>query len=101
MFKVGDVVFVSNRDTDYEKKNFIVRDHMSFFGTVTEVEERPGFQTVGVKFPATPNGYEIEWYYLDTELSHIEDIKDMTIEEFCNKYNVSILAEYLERRVIK
>lgn len=38
MFKVGDLVYVSNPDTEYEKE-YGERTHKSFFGTVTEVTE--------------------------------------------------------------
>ena len=38
MFKVGDLVYVSNPDTKYEEE-YGVRYHKSFFGTVTEVTD--------------------------------------------------------------
>lgn len=38
MFKVGDLVYVSNPDTEYEKE-YGERTHRSFFGTVTDVTE--------------------------------------------------------------
>lgn len=38
MFKVGDLVYVSNPDTKYEEE-YGVRFHKSFFGTVTEVTD--------------------------------------------------------------
>ena len=50
MFKVGDLVYVSNPDTEYEKE-YGERTHKSFFGTVTEVTEYKNGICVEVKFP--------------------------------------------------
>lgn len=41
-FKVGDVVFVSNPDKEYEKE-YGVRVHRNFFGKVIEVMESKPF----------------------------------------------------------
>lgn len=94
MFKVGDLVYVSNSDTEYEKK-YGERTHKSFFGTVTDVTEYTDEICVEVKFPATPNGCAMEWSYNANELSLAKEIKDMTIEELSNKFNLQIFAEYL------
>lgn len=94
MFKVGDKVFVSNPDKEYEKTEH-KREHKSFFGEVIEVEEHPGFYSVGVKFPCVPGGYEIEWWYKDDELSLASELDNMTLEEVKNKYGVEIMASYL------
>ena len=88
MFKVGDLVYVSNPDAEYEKE-YGERTHRSFFGTVTDVTEYTDEICVEVKFPATPNGCAMEWSYDANEL------KDMTIEELSNKFNLQIFAEYL------
>ena len=52
MFKVGDLVYVSNPDTEYEKE-YGTRIHKSFFGTVIEVTNYGDEICVVVKFPAT------------------------------------------------
>ena len=94
MFKVGDLVYVSNPDTKYEEE-YGVRFHKSFFGTVTEVTDYGNEICVEVKFPATPNGYEMEWTYDANELSLAKELKDMTIEKLSNKFNLQVIAEYL------
>lgn len=94
MFKVGDLVYVSNPDTEYEKE-YGERTHRSFFGTVTDVTEYTDEICVEVKFPATPNGCAMEWSYDANELSLAKKLKDMTIEELSNKFNLQIFAEYL------
>ena len=65
------------------------------FGTVTEVTEYTNEICVEVKFPATPNGCAMEWSYNANELSLAKKLKDMTIEELSNKFNLQIFAEYL------
>lgn len=94
MLKVGDLVYVSNPDTKYEKE-YGVRFHKSFFGTVTEVTDYGNEICVEVKFPATPKGCEMEWTYNANELSLAKELKDMTIEKLSNKFNLQIFAEYL------
>lgn len=94
MFKVGDLVYVSNPDTEYEEK-YGIRFHKSFFGTVTEVTDYGNEIYVEVKFPATPNGCKIEWAYNANELSLAKELKDMTIEKLSNKFNLQVFAEYL------
>ena len=94
MLKVGDLVYVSNPDTEYEKE-YGERAHKSFFGTVTEVTAYTNEICVEVNFPATPNGYTEEWCYNASELSLAKELKDMTIEELSNKFNLQIFAEYL------
>lgn len=94
MFKVGDLVYVSNPDTKYEEE-YGVRFHKSFFGTVTEVTDYGNEICVEVKFPATPNGCEMEWAYNGNELSLVSELKDLTIEELSNKFGLQIFAEYL------
>ena len=92
MFKVGDLVYVSNPDTEYEAE-YGERVHESFFGTVTEVSADG--TCVEVEFPPTPNGCAAEWSYNANELSLAKELKDMTIEELSNKFGVQIFAEYL------
>lgn len=94
MFKVGDLVYVSNPDTEYEEE-YGVRYHKSFFGTVTEVIDFTNEVCVEVKFPQTPNGYEMEWAYNENELSLVSELKDLTIEELSNKFGLQVFAEYL------
>lgn len=94
MFKVGDLVYVSNPDTKYEEE-YGVRYHKSFFGTVTEVTDYGNGIFAEVKFPATPNGYEMEWTYDANELSLAKELKDMTIEKLSNKFKLQVFAEYL------
>lgn len=94
MFKVGDLVYVSNPDTEYEEE-YGVRYHKSFFGTVTEVTDFTNEVCVEVKFPRTPNGYEMEWAYNENELSLVSELKDLTIEELSNKFGLQVFAEYL------
>ena len=87
--KVGDVVFVSNPDQEYEKE-YGVRVHLNFFGKVIEVMECKPFDCITVDF-----GNEDEWAYNSNELSLASDVKDMTLEEFSNKYLVCVNATYL------
>lgn len=94
MFKAGDLVYVSNSDTEYEKE-YGERTHKSFFGTVLEVEEFAKETCVTVVFPATPNGCVMEWSYNANELSLAKELKDMTIEELSNKFGIQIFAEYI------
>ena len=60
MFKVGDIVFVANPDTEYEEE-YGIREHRSFFGKVTEVTEYKDETCVEVEFPSTPNGCAMKW----------------------------------------
>lgn len=92
--KVGDLVFVSNPDTEYEKE-FGVREHKSFFGTVTEVSEYGDETCIEVEFPQTPNGCEMTWSYDAKELSLSKELSGMTIEEISNRYGLQFFAEYL------
>lgn len=95
MFCEGDTVYVSNPNTVYEKV-YGKRVHMSFFGKVLETAAYGEETCVIVRFPATPNGCEMEWAYEEGELSLAKDLKDLTLEEFSNRFGVSVLAEYLE-----
>ena len=96
MFKVGDVVYVSNPDAKYEEE-YGVRSHSSFFGKVKDVTKYPHEEefVIEVEFPATPNGCAMEWSYDSKELSLASELKTLTLEEFSNKFGVSVLAEYL------
>lgn len=93
-FKPGDIVFESNPDSAYEEE-YGVREHGAFFGRVTEVNDYDGETTVEVHFPEMPNGTAMDWSYSAKELSHAGSLKNMTLEDFSNKYGVSVLAEYL------
>ena len=94
MFKVGDLVYVSNPDTEYEKE-YGERTHKSFFGTVIDVTNYGDEIYVKVKFPATPNGCAMKWAYNANELSLAKELKNMTVEELNNKFNLQIFAEHL------
>ena len=89
-FKVGDIVFVSNPDTEYEE-NECAREHKNFFGTVTEVITCEDKTCVTVLFDDNMI-LPTEWTYLSEELSLASELKDMTLEEFTNKYNVMVNA---------
>lgn len=95
MFKVGDIVFVSNPDTDYEVKNFVKRTHKEFFGEVTEVETHENGTTVEVTF----NNYDV-WYYSPEELSLATDLENMTLKEFSEKFGLVVNAVYLPEEEI-
>lgn len=94
MFKVGDIVYVSNPDTEYEKEHG-ERTHRSFFGKITDIEEYSDQTCITVSFSKTPNGTSMEWAYLAEELSLASELKDLTLEEFSNKFGVRVMAEYL------
>ena len=95
MIKVGDIVYVSNPDTKYEKE-YHARKHKSFFGRATEVEKHSNGQIcVVVEFPSTPNGCSMEWCYNIEELSLASELKNLTLEEFSNRFGVDVFAEYL------
>lgn len=87
-FKIGDIVFVSNNDIEYETKFMIRRSHFNFFGEIVEIEPH---NIYGVKFDEGC-GNSIIWYYEEKELSKIDDIMDMTLRDFQNKYKVIINA---------
>lgn len=88
-FKEEDVVFVSNPDKEYEKE-FGMRIHQNFFGKVIEVMKTQPHDCITVDF-----GNGEEWAYGANELSLAKELKDMTLEEFSNKYLVCINATYL------
>lgn len=94
MFKIDDIVFVSNPDKAYEEE-WGAREHKAFFGRVTEVETFGTETVVTVEFPAMPNGASAEWSYNEEELSHASELKNMTLEDFSNRYGVSVNAEYV------
>ncbi len=54
-----------------------------------------GETTVEVHFPEMPNGSAMDWSYNASELSHADTLKRMALEDFSNKYGVSVFAEYL------
>lgn len=88
-FKIGDIVFVSNPDTEYERE-WGERYHRDFFGKVTNIETYENEVSVEVEFE---NGNY--WYYHTEELSHANEIKSMTLEDFSNKFGVCVTAVYL------
>ena len=90
-FKVGDIVFVSNPDEEYEAE-WGHRYHPCFFGKVTEVETYENETVVTVTFNYHGN---YEWAYLPEELSLASEIKDMTLEQFSNTYGVCVNGLYL------
>ena len=88
-FEIGDIVFVSNPDIEYEEE-YGHRYHKNFFGKVTEIETYTDSIVVSVEFEN-----DNEWAYNLEELSLANEVKDMTLEEFSNKYLVQVNAEYL------
>ena len=90
-FKVGDTVFVSNPDEEYEAE-YGHRYHPCFFGKVTEIETYGEEISVEVTFDYFG---DYVWYYHPEELSHASEIKDMTLEKFSNTYGVCVNATYL------
>lgn len=94
MFKLNDIIFVSNPDIEYEREMGGWK-HKAFFGCVTEVETFGTETVVTVEFPAMPNGASAECSYNEEELSHASELRNMTLEDFSNHYGVSVLAEYM------
>jgi hypothetical protein len=94
-FKVGDKVFVSNPDMKYEK-NECSRKHKNFFGTVVDVVHCEDGDVVEVVFDDYIT--KTSWAYLSYELSLASELKNMTLEEFENTYDVKINAKYTESR---
>ena len=90
-FKVGDIVFVSNPDTEYEEE-WCERWHKEFFGKVTEINTYGDEVCVEVTFNESNM---CAWSYHPEELSHANEIKDMTLEEFSNTYGLCVNATYL------
>lgn len=83
-FKIGDIVYVSNPDLEYEAE-YGHRFHNAFFGKVIEVEEYPTQTVVTVDFN---DGYD--WAYNEEELEFASTLKDMTLEEFSNTFGVVV-----------
>lgn len=94
MFKEGDIVFVSNPDRKYEERMGI-RNHRAFFGRVLTVDTYGTETVVDVEFPRTAYGEAMEWSYDANELSLASELRNLTLEEFSNRYGVSVNGEYL------
>lgn len=94
MFKIGDIVYVKNPDKEYEEE-YGERIHNSFFGKVIDVTEYTNGTCVEVEFPKTSCGAMMQWSYDANELAMASELKNMTIEEFSNKFGVCVKAEYL------
>ena len=62
MFNVGDIVFVSNPNQEYEEE-MGVREHKAFFGRITDIEEYGKETVVEVHFPNMPSGPAMDWTY--------------------------------------
>ena len=90
-FKIGDIVFVSNPDIEYEEE-WCRREHNEFFGKVTEINTY-GYE-VCVEVTFNEDNW-CAWSYHPEELSLAIELKDMTLEEFSNKYGVCVNAVYL------
>lgn len=78
-FKVGDVVFVSNPDKEYEAEDG-VRYHSNFFGKVTNVREHEDGDMVCVRFDE--GVHQVEWSYNANELALASVLKDLSFEDF-------------------
>lgn len=89
IFKVGDIVYVSNPDLAYEKEMF-PRKHRNFFGRVVEVDNFGDENTYDVRFED-----DVEFCYMDYELSLAKDLKDMTLEDFSDQFGVEVNAKFL------
>lgn len=85
-FNVGDVVWVSNPDTDYENE-YGTRTHRNFFGSITEI---------GVGYVEVDFGYGDCWAYAPEELSLSSDLKNMTLEEFSNTFGLVVNGVFVE-----
>lgn len=94
MFKEGDIVFVSNPNREYEERMGI-RNHRAFFGRVLTVDTYGTETVVDVEFPRTACSEAMEWSYDASELSLASELKNLTLEEFSNRYGVSVNGEYL------
>ena len=71
------------------EKEYGIRTHRNFFGKVIEVVKTKPYDCITVDF-----GNNEEWAYNANELSLAKELKDMTLEEFSNKYLVCINATY-------
>ena len=71
------------------EKEYGIRTHRNFFGKVIEVVKTKPYDCITVDF-----GNNEEWPYNANELSLAKELKDMTLEEFSNKYLVCINATY-------
>lgn len=89
MFNVGDIVFVSSKDIEYEEECG-ARYHKNFFGKVTEITNYVPEIVVEVDFG---DGYV--WSFNDNELSLAKELKNMTLEDFSNKYGVIVNAQFI------
>ena len=94
MFKEGDIVFVSNPDRKYEERMGI-RNHRAFFGRVLTVDTYGTETAVDVEFPRTACGEAMEWSYDANELSLASELRNLTLEEFSNRYGVNVNGKYL------
>lgn len=94
MLKVGDVVYVAKPDEKYEAE-YGVRYHKSFFGVVTEISNFRDENVVDVHFPKTATACDMEWSYNEAELALASDLKNLTLEEFSNRFGVTVTAEYI------
>ena len=94
MFKAGDIVFVSNPDKEYEEQ-MGARNHNAFFGRVTDVDVYGNETVVEVAFPRTINGEPVEWSYNAEELSYASELKNLTLEEFSNRYGLCVNGKYI------
>lgn len=94
MFKAGDIVFVSDSDKEYEEQ-MGTRNHDAFFGRVTDVDVYGDEIVVEVTFPRTANGEPVTWSYNAKELSYASELKNLTLEEFSNRYGIRVNGEYI------
>lgn len=85
---------MSNPDREYEKR-MGGRNHRAFFGRVLTIDTYGTGTVVDVEFPSTACGETMEWSYDASELSLASELKNLTLEEFSNRYGVSVNGEYL------
>lgn len=96
-FKMGDIVFVKEKEKPipYADRE-IHRTHKEFFGKVTEIDTTKSKPIIGVTFGK--GYYSYLWYYYPEELGLASELKNMTLEEFSNKFGVTVNATYKEEQ---
>lgn len=92
MFKVGDIVYTPEYpDTKYMEEYGIDRWHRSFFGRITKIKTHSnGEIVIDVDF-----GDDHRWAYSENELRIASELKNMTLEDFSNKFGLVINGVYL------
>lgn len=90
MFKINDVVYVSNPDIEYEN-TYGRRAHTNFFGKITEITEYENETCVEVDF-----GDGFIWAYNSQELSLASELENLTLKEFSDRFHLRVNGTFLE-----